>query len=32
VFDGEMELLRWTREQAISETRHRHGNLRPPSA
>jgi RHH-type proline utilization regulon transcriptional repressor/proline dehydrogenase/delta 1-pyrroline-5-carboxylate dehydrogenase len=32
VFDGEIELLRWTREQAISETRHRHGNLRPPSA
>jgi RHH-type proline utilization regulon transcriptional repressor/proline dehydrogenase/delta 1-pyrroline-5-carboxylate dehydrogenase len=31
VFDGELELLRWTREQVISETRHRHGNLRPPS-
>jgi RHH-type proline utilization regulon transcriptional repressor/proline dehydrogenase/delta 1-pyrroline-5-carboxylate dehydrogenase len=31
VFDGELEVLRWTREQAISETRHRHGNLRPPS-
>jgi RHH-type proline utilization regulon transcriptional repressor/proline dehydrogenase/delta 1-pyrroline-5-carboxylate dehydrogenase len=29
VFDGELELLRWTREQVISETRHRHGNLRP---
>jgi RHH-type proline utilization regulon transcriptional repressor/proline dehydrogenase/delta 1-pyrroline-5-carboxylate dehydrogenase len=32
VFDGELEVLRWTREQVISETRHRHGNLRPPSA
>ncbi len=31
VFDGELEVLRWTREQVISETRHRHGNLRPPS-
>ncbi len=27
--DGPLELLRWTREQAISETRHRHGNLLP---
>jgi RHH-type proline utilization regulon transcriptional repressor/proline dehydrogenase/delta 1-pyrroline-5-carboxylate dehydrogenase len=26
---GEVELLRWTREQAVSETRHRHGNVRP---
>ncbi len=26
---GERELLRFTREQAISETRHRHGNVRP---
>ncbi len=26
---GERELLRYTREQAISETRHRHGNVRP---
>ncbi len=25
---GEIELLRWTREQAISETLHRHGNIR----
>ena len=32
VFDGELEVLRWTREQVISETRHRHGNLRPPPA
>ena len=24
---GRIELLRWVREQAISETRHRHGNL-----
>ena len=31
VFDGELEVLRWTHEQVISETRHRHGNLRPPS-
>ena len=25
---GELELLRWTREQAVSETLHRHGNIR----
>ena len=25
---GQTELLRWTREQAISETMHRHGNMR----
>jgi RHH-type proline utilization regulon transcriptional repressor/proline dehydrogenase/delta 1-pyrroline-5-carboxylate dehydrogenase len=25
---GETELLRWTREQSISETTHRHGNVR----
>jgi RHH-type proline utilization regulon transcriptional repressor/proline dehydrogenase/delta 1-pyrroline-5-carboxylate dehydrogenase len=25
---GEIELLRWTREQAVSETLHRHGNIR----
>jgi RHH-type proline utilization regulon transcriptional repressor/proline dehydrogenase/delta 1-pyrroline-5-carboxylate dehydrogenase len=25
---GEVELLRWTREQAVSETLHRHGNVR----
>jgi RHH-type proline utilization regulon transcriptional repressor/proline dehydrogenase/delta 1-pyrroline-5-carboxylate dehydrogenase len=25
---GQTELLRWTREQAISETMHRHGNVR----
>ena len=25
--DGEAELLRWAREQAVSHTLHRHGNL-----
>jgi RHH-type proline utilization regulon transcriptional repressor/proline dehydrogenase/delta 1-pyrroline-5-carboxylate dehydrogenase len=27
VADGELELLRWTREQSVSRTRHRHGNV-----
>ncbi|MEO5840974.1 MAG: bifunctional proline dehydrogenase/L-glutamate gamma-semialdehyde dehydrogenase [Acidimicrobiales bacterium] len=27
VGDGALELLRWTREQAVSRTRHRHGNV-----
>jgi RHH-type proline utilization regulon transcriptional repressor/proline dehydrogenase/delta 1-pyrroline-5-carboxylate dehydrogenase len=26
---GEIEITRWSREQAVSETRHRYGNLRP---
>jgi hypothetical protein len=26
---GEIELLRWTREQAVSGALHRHGNIRP---
>jgi hypothetical protein len=28
---GRIELLRWTREQATSETLHRYGNLRAPN-
>ncbi|HUP75322.1 MAG TPA: bifunctional proline dehydrogenase/L-glutamate gamma-semialdehyde dehydrogenase [Acidimicrobiales bacterium] len=27
VADGELELLRWTREQSVSRTLHRHGNV-----
>jgi RHH-type proline utilization regulon transcriptional repressor/proline dehydrogenase/delta 1-pyrroline-5-carboxylate dehydrogenase len=27
VADGELELLRWTREQSVSRTLHRHGNI-----
>jgi len=26
---GRIELVRWLREQSVSETRHRYGNLRP---
>jgi hypothetical protein len=28
VADGEVELRRWVREQAVSITNHRHGNTR----
>ena len=27
VADPRLEVLRWVREQALSETRHRHGNI-----
>jgi RHH-type transcriptional regulator, proline utilization regulon repressor / proline dehydrogenase / delta 1-pyrroline-5-carboxylate dehydrogenase len=27
VADGSLELLRWTREQSVSRTMHRHGNV-----
>lgn len=30
--NGRLELLRWTREQSITETRHRYGLPRPPHA
>ena len=30
VADGSLELLRWTREQSVSRTRHRHGNVVEP--
>jgi hypothetical protein len=29
VADGSIELHRWSREQAVSITAHRHGNIRP---
>jgi RHH-type proline utilization regulon transcriptional repressor/proline dehydrogenase/delta 1-pyrroline-5-carboxylate dehydrogenase len=32
VHDGAIEVMRWGREQAVSRTRHRHGNVRPETS